>query len=151
MNNHSDMMATVAGVYDDGLSLIFDGQTAPTKKHYRCNTTAVFSAGMRVKVVKISGTLIVEYPVGSVGTGSGGGSGSTTASGGYYVPAVEQTDKDTMEISFSPSTTGMAAVPSKEIMLPSGYTPVRGTAYWTEKDIALIKSYVDEAILGGAW
>ena len=86
----------------------------------------------------------------SVG-GSGGGSGSTTASGGYYVPSVEQTDKDTMEISFSPSTTGMAAVPSKEITLPSGYTPVRGTDYWTEKDIALIKSYVDEAILGGAW
>lgn len=32
-----------------------------------------------------------------------------------------------------------------------GYTPVRGTDYWTEEDIAEIKSYVDEAILGGAW
>lgn len=30
-------------------------------------------------------------------------------------------------------------------------TPVRGTDYWTESDIAEIKSYVDEAILGGAW
>ena len=32
-----------------------------------------------------------------------------------------------------------------------GYTPVRGTDYWTEEDKAEIKGYVDEAILGGAW
>ena len=33
----------------------------------------------------------------------------------------------------------------------NGYTPVRGTDYWTEEDIAIIKSYVDDAILGGEW
>ena len=33
----------------------------------------------------------------------------------------------------------------------AGYTPQRGTDYWTASDIAEIKSYVDEAILGGAW
>lgn len=32
-----------------------------------------------------------------------------------------------------------------------GYSPVRGTDYWTESDIAEIKAYVDEAILGGEW
>ncbi len=32
-----------------------------------------------------------------------------------------------------------------------GRTPIRGTDYWTGADIAEIKSYVDEAILGGAW
>lgn len=32
-----------------------------------------------------------------------------------------------------------------------GYTPVRGVDYWTEVDKTEIKSYVDEAILGGAW
>lgn len=32
-----------------------------------------------------------------------------------------------------------------------GYTPVRGTDYWTDADKAEIKSYVDEAILGGEW
>lgn len=32
-----------------------------------------------------------------------------------------------------------------------GKTPVKGTDYWTAADIAEIKSYVDEAILGGAW
>lgn len=32
-----------------------------------------------------------------------------------------------------------------------GYSPVRGIDYWTDSDISEIKSYVDEAILGGAW
>lgn len=32
-----------------------------------------------------------------------------------------------------------------------GYKPVKGTDYWTETDKAEIKSYVNEAILGGAW
>lgn len=32
-----------------------------------------------------------------------------------------------------------------------GYTPIRGTDYWTDEDKAEIKGYVDEAILGGAW
>ena len=32
-----------------------------------------------------------------------------------------------------------------------GHTPVRGTDYWTDADKAEIKSYVDDAILGGAW
>ena len=32
-----------------------------------------------------------------------------------------------------------------------GHTPVKGTDYWTESDKAEIKSYVDEAILGGEW
>lgn len=32
-----------------------------------------------------------------------------------------------------------------------GKTPVRGTDYWTAADKAEIKSYVDDAILGGEW
>lgn len=32
-----------------------------------------------------------------------------------------------------------------------GYTPVRGTDYWTESDIASIESYIDEKILNGEW
>lgn len=32
-----------------------------------------------------------------------------------------------------------------------GKTPVRGTDYWTAADVAEIKSYVDDAILNGAW
>ena len=32
-----------------------------------------------------------------------------------------------------------------------GHTPQRGADYWTDADIAEIKNYVDNAILGGAW
>ena len=31
------------------------------------------------------------------------------------------------------------------------FLPARGINYWTEEDIAEIKSYVDKSILGGAW
>lgn len=34
---------------------------------------------------------------------------------------------------------------------PAGYSPVRGIDYWTEGDQDAIKSYVDDAILGGSW
>lgn len=33
----------------------------------------------------------------------------------------------------------------------TGYTPQKGIDYWTEADKAEIHSYVDDAILGGAW
>lgn len=33
----------------------------------------------------------------------------------------------------------------------AGHTPERGVDYWTEDDVAEIKAYVDEAILGGKW
>ena len=32
-----------------------------------------------------------------------------------------------------------------------GYSPQRGTDYWTDEDVAVIKSYVDDEILGGVW
>lgn len=32
-----------------------------------------------------------------------------------------------------------------------GYTPVRGTDYWTEADIASMQSYCEEMILEGKW
>lgn len=57
-------LATVGAVYEDGLSLILDGQTTATTKHYKCNTSATFKAGDRVKVARLSGSYVVEYVVG---------------------------------------------------------------------------------------
>ena len=57
--------ATVAAVYGDGLSLLFDGDDTPTQKHYKCNKSVVFAAGDRVHLAFESGTYIVEYPVGN--------------------------------------------------------------------------------------
>ena len=58
-------LATVGAKYADGLSLIFDGQTAASEKHYKCNTSVTFQAGDRVKICRISGTYVVEYVVGN--------------------------------------------------------------------------------------
>lgn len=44
---------------------------------------------------------------------------------------------------------GKDGAPGKDGL--DGYTPVRGVDYWTDADKAEIKSYVDDAILGGAW
>lgn len=73
--------ATIGAVYEDGVSLIFDGEDAPTEKHYLCNTNVYFSPGDRVRILEDSGTYIVEYVVGSpkqkktVGLPSGGSTG----------------------------------------------------------------------------
>lgn len=52
-------------VYADGISLQFDGSTAPSAKHYKCNAAIKFEAGQRVRIIKDSGTYVVEYPVGA--------------------------------------------------------------------------------------
>ena len=57
--------ATIGAVYEDGVSLIFDGMEAATEKHYPCNSFVVFAAGDRVRILKDSGTYVVEYPVGA--------------------------------------------------------------------------------------
>lgn len=56
--------ATIGAVYADGVTLIFDGETEPTTKHYKCNSAIVFLAGDRVRIIRDSGTYVVEYPVG---------------------------------------------------------------------------------------
>lgn len=56
--------ATIGMVYDDGITLIFPGQTTASQKHYKCNSAIQFQAGQRVKVIEDSGTWVVEYPVG---------------------------------------------------------------------------------------
>lgn len=57
--------ATVGAVYNDGVSLIFDGEETPTEKHYKVNAFVVFKANDRVRIIKDSGTYVVEYPIGS--------------------------------------------------------------------------------------
>lgn len=70
-------LATIGAVYEDGVTLIFDGQETATEKHYKCNTSVSFAAGDRVKVASISGSYVVEYVVGA--PKSGGGAGSTVS------------------------------------------------------------------------
>lgn len=59
------VFATVAAVYSDGLSLLFDGAESASEKHYLCNKSVYFTAGNRVKLCRDSGTIVVEYPIGA--------------------------------------------------------------------------------------
>ena len=56
--------ATVMGVYDNGLQLKFDGEQEATSKKYKYNKSIAFQLGDRVKVARVSGTYVVEYPIG---------------------------------------------------------------------------------------
>jgi len=58
------VFATVAAVYPKGLSLVFDGESEPSAKLYKYNKSATYNVGDRVKVTKVSGTYIVDYPIG---------------------------------------------------------------------------------------
>lgn len=79
--------------------------------------------------------------------GSGGGTGGEN--GATFVPSVSEEGVL--------SWTNDKGLPNPEPVKivgedgVDGYSPIRGTDYWTEEDIAEIKSYVDDAILGGAW
>ena len=57
--------ATIGEIYDDGVSLIFDGEEEPSEKHYKTNAFVVFQKGDRVRIISDSGTYVVEYPVGN--------------------------------------------------------------------------------------
>lgn len=56
--------ATVTTVAEDGLGLLFDGEREATTKKYRYNKSITFQLGDRVKVARVSGTYVVEYPIG---------------------------------------------------------------------------------------
>lgn len=64
------ILATVAGVYADGLSLIPDDQTEATQKHYKFLASAypAPAAGDRVVVMKMSGTYVVMGALGGSGS-----------------------------------------------------------------------------------
>lgn len=57
--------ATISEIFEDGVTLRFDGLEEPTTKRYKCNAFVVFQPGDRVRVIKDSGTYVAEYPVGS--------------------------------------------------------------------------------------
>lgn len=76
--------------------------------------------------------------------------------GTYYIPLVDSSGN----LSWTGTKENMPTILETNIKGPkgdkgdkgaAGYTPARGIDYWTPADIAEIKSYVDDAILGGEW
>lgn len=83
--------------------------------------------------------------------GGGGGEGGFSPivtvkpiAGGHRVTIIDAVGEQTFDI--MDGKDGASGSNGKD-----GYTPVRGKDYWTEQDKNEIKSYVDEAILGGEW
>ena len=76
-----------------------------------------------------------------------GGSGED---GGYYIISLDQTSEDKVTVSYSASKTNMQALPDEFLTLPKGadgYTPVRGTDYWTAADKAEIVADVVQSFV----
>lgn len=125
--------------------------------NFSIGTVTTLSAGSNATAT-ITGTkenpvLNLGIPKGADGSGGSGGSGTDGEDGGYYVPSVDSSGN----LRWTASKTGMPSVQAVNIKGADGAdgkdgrTPARGTDYWTAADIAQIKSYVDDAILGGAW
>ena len=57
--------ATIAQVYEDGVTLLFGSDKTPSQKRYQVNSFAVFHQGDRVFLTKDSGTYVVLFPVGA--------------------------------------------------------------------------------------
>jgi hypothetical protein len=90
-----------------------------------------------------------ETGVEAVGGGVGGGGGESAGKPGKDgISATHSWNGTVLTIT---SASGTSSADLKGSKGDPGKTPVRGTDYWTAADIAEIKSYVDEAILGGAW
>ena len=49
---------------EKGIRVKLDGQSEPTNKYYKCRKGLIVEVGERVKLVKASGTYIVEYAIG---------------------------------------------------------------------------------------
>lgn len=61
------VLATVTEVTATGIKIQIDGNDAAGEKEYKCNSAQVFSVGDRVKITENSGTVIVEYRIGTPG------------------------------------------------------------------------------------
>lgn len=62
-NDFAAALGTVEGISERGYVVRIDGEDGPREKPFRANASYRFFAGERVKLSKISGTYVVEYPV----------------------------------------------------------------------------------------
>lgn len=83
-----------------------------------------------------TGKNALSFKIGTVTTLAAGASATASAS-------IDANGLVTLNLGIPKGNTGATGA--------AGYTPVRGTDYWTAADIATIKSYVDNAILNGTW
>jgi hypothetical protein len=97
------------------------------------------------------GNIVLQYGGNVVPGGGSGGSGGAPGADGFSPIATVVPTEDGALITITDKNGTTTATVKNGADGADGYTPVRGTDYWTAADRAEIKAYVDEAILGGAW
>lgn len=122
------------------------------------------TGGYKMTVVDVNGSQTIEILNGKDGGGGEGGgadgkdgkdgvSPTVTVSaitGGHRITITDVNGAKTVDV-MDGKDGAAGATGATGATGAAGYSPVRGTDYWTATDIAEIKSYVDEAILGGEW
>ena len=59
------ILATIKAVSSTGVTILVDGDEEASSKEYKTNAAQHFASGDRVKIIKNSGTYLVEYVIGS--------------------------------------------------------------------------------------
>lgn len=114
--------ATIGGVYDDGLALIFPGAEEESEKHYRANLYCKFSAGQRVYLAKDSGTYVVLFPVGIPGSEEVKADTATTATKADSATTATKADSATTANSASKADTAGSLATKRTISLTGAVT-----------------------------
>lgn len=155
LNQIQDEVVRLGTALDNG---DFDGKDGVTPS-FQIGTVTTLEAGSKA-TASITGT--PENPILNLGIpkgqdGSGGSGGGGTGNDGVGISSIEQTTTSTADDGNNIITVTLTNGNKYTFTVQNGSkgtagkTPARGTDYWTPSDIEEIKSYVDEAILGGAW
>ena len=129
----------------------FDGEDGVSVTHSWNGTTLTVTSASGTSSVNLKGDPGTNGTNGTNGVGVSSIQQTTTstADDGNNIITVTLTNGNTSTFTIQNGSKGSTG--GKGDKGDAGYSPVRGTDYWTASDKAEIKAYVDEAILNGAW
>lgn len=130
----------------------FDGADGVSVTHIWNGTTLMVTSASGTSSANLKGDPGTNG-IDGVGVSSVKQTTTSTADDGNNVITITLTNGTTSTFTVQNGSKGSTG--GKGDKGDAGYTPVRGTDYWTEADKnemkAYIRSYIEEVILGGAW